>query len=75
MRGRSASLAGALRYSRYGFLKRLLMRLIVWREGGDTDDSRDYDYTDWDAVDGFARGFLGEIVEPAGAPPSRELPA
>ncbi|MCC2662695.1 MAG: hypothetical protein K0S35_617 [Geminicoccaceae bacterium] len=51
------------------------MRLIVWREGGDTDDSRDYDYTDWDAVDGFARGFLGEIVEPAGAPPSRELPA
>ena len=31
---RSASLAGALPYSRYGFFKRLLMRLIVWREGG-----------------------------------------
>jgi menaquinone-dependent protoporphyrinogen oxidase len=75
VRGRSASLAGALPYSRYGFLKRLLMRLIVWREGGDTDDSRDYDDTDWDAVECFARSFLGEIVEPAGAPPTRERPA
>lgn len=72
---RSASLAGALPYSRYGFFKRLLMRLIVWREGGDTDASRDYEYTDWDAVDGFARSFLGEAVEPAGAPPPREPPA
>jgi menaquinone-dependent protoporphyrinogen oxidase len=69
---RTASLAGALPYSRYGVLKRLLMRLIVWREGGDTDSSRDYDYTDWGAVDGFARSFLGEVAEPAVAQPSRE---
>jgi menaquinone-dependent protoporphyrinogen oxidase len=68
---RTASLAGALLYRRYGFLKRLLMRLIVWREGGDTDAGRDYEYTDWEAVEGFARRFLEEVVEPARAPSSR----
>jgi menaquinone-dependent protoporphyrinogen oxidase len=68
---RSASLAGALLYSRYGLLKGLLMRLIVWREGGDTDASRDYEYTDWEAVEAFARSFLDEVLEPARAPTSR----
>lgn len=68
---RSASLAGALLYSRYGILKRLLMRLIVWREGGDTDASRDYEYTDWEAVEAFVRSFLDEVLEPARAPTSR----
>jgi menaquinone-dependent protoporphyrinogen oxidase len=47
--------AGALLYTRYGWFKRHLMRTIVRREGGDTDTSRDYEYTDWDAVEHFAR--------------------
>ena len=50
-------LAGALPYRRYGLALRLLMRFIVGRAGGDTDTSRDYEYTDWDAVEGFARVF------------------
>lgn len=45
---------GALAYTQYGWLKRRVMRVIAQREGGDTDTSRDYDYTDWDEVDGFA---------------------
>jgi menaquinone-dependent protoporphyrinogen oxidase len=51
------SFAGALPYSRYPFLLRLVMRFIVGRAGGDTDTSRDYEYTDWRAVDGFADAF------------------
>jgi menaquinone-dependent protoporphyrinogen oxidase len=34
------------------------MRRIASRKGLDTDTSRDYDYTDWDAVDRFARDFV-----------------
>lgn len=46
--------AGALAYTRYGWLKRAVMKRIVASEGGDTDTSRDHEYTDWDAVDDFA---------------------
>jgi len=30
------------------------MKAITAREGGPTDTSRDYDFTDWPAVDQFA---------------------
>ena len=46
--------AGALVYTQYGWLKRHVMRAIVKREGGDLDMSRDYEYTDWAAVERFA---------------------
>lgn len=56
--------AGALKYSHYGFVKRAVMRSIARKEGGDTDTSQDYDYTDWPSVDRFAenlvRWFHGE---------------
>lgn len=45
---------GALLYTRYGFLKRKMMQLIAKQRGGPTDTKRDYDLTDWDAVDQFA---------------------
>jgi menaquinone-dependent protoporphyrinogen oxidase len=47
--------AGALVYTRYGWFKRRVMRAISRREGGDTDMSRDHEYTDWQAVEQFAR--------------------
>jgi menaquinone-dependent protoporphyrinogen oxidase len=50
----TAVFAGALQYSKYGAFKRLLMILFVGLAGGDTDTSRDYDYTDWNAVERFA---------------------
>ena len=33
------------------------MRLLMGQGDHPTDTSRDYDYTDWDAVDRFAREF------------------
>lgn len=63
----TASFAGALRYSRYNFAIRFLMRMIVGHAGGETDTSRDYEYTDWAAVERFAREFAGRIRLPAAA--------
>jgi menaquinone-dependent protoporphyrinogen oxidase len=70
------TVAGALRYTRYGFLKRYLMRRIARKAGGGTDTTRDYEYTDWEALKSFAGAFhrsLGGNGE-TGARPSR-LPA
>ncbi len=53
--------AGTLLYSHYGFIKRRLMKKISKDMGsGDTDTSRDYEYTDWKDVRHFAENFLEE---------------
>lgn len=57
----AATFAGALPYSRYATWKRLLMRAFVGLAGGDTDASRDYEYTDWYAVDRFAEAFARSL--------------
>lgn len=57
--------AGALRYSRYGFLKRLLMKRIARKEGGGADATRDYEYTDWRAVREFALRFARDHAGPS----------
>jgi len=54
---------GALQYSKYGAFKRLLMIAFVGLAGGDTDTSRDYEYTDWDAVDRFADRATGDRID------------
>ena len=53
----SATFAGAVKYTQYGFLTRLIMKLISKREGGNTDTSQDHEYTDWDAVIRFTKQF------------------
>jgi len=53
--------AGALAYTRYGWIKRRLMRSIARRQGVDTDMTRDHEYTDWDVVGEFARDALEHI--------------
>jgi menaquinone-dependent protoporphyrinogen oxidase len=58
--------AGALLYTRYGWIKRRVMRSTVRKEGGDTDTSRDYEYTDWSAVEALARD-VGRLVRAASA--------
>lgn len=51
-------IAGALVYTQYNFFIRHLMKLIVKHEGRtELDTSRDYDFTDWDAVERFAHEF------------------
>ena len=49
--------AGAVRYTKYNWLLRFVMRRISKSKGLETDTSRDYEYTNWDAVDRFARSF------------------
>ena len=49
--------AGALPYTQYGWLRRLVMRRIVAKAGGDIDTSRDYEYTDWSDLGHFAADF------------------
>lgn len=51
---RTATIAGALLYTRYSPFIRFLMKMIVGHCGGDTDTTRDFEYTDWAAVDAFA---------------------
>jgi menaquinone-dependent protoporphyrinogen oxidase len=47
-------MAGMLDYPSYGFLDRLMIRLIMKMTGGPTDPKVVVDYTDWDDVDRFA---------------------
>lgn len=56
-----AIFGGALLYTRYNPFIRFLMRMIVGIAGGDTDASRDYEYTDWAAVERFAAGFAARL--------------
>jgi len=50
---RSLPVAGALAYSQYNFLVKLAMKWIARRSGAPTDTSRDYEFTDWQAVERF----------------------
>ena len=49
------SFAGALQYLKYDFMTRLLMRMIAKHQHQPTDTARDYEYTDWEQVENFAR--------------------
>lgn len=55
-------IAGALPYSKYNMIIRFVMKRIAAKAGGDTDTSRDYEYTDWNAVDRFARDFGARLL-------------
>ena len=55
--------AGALPYTKYGWLQRLVMKRIVAKAGGDTDTRRDYEYTDWNDLRHFAADF-GQPLDP-----------
>jgi menaquinone-dependent protoporphyrinogen oxidase len=58
----SAVFRGALRYSKYGPIKRRVVQAFAAVGGHDTDTSRDYDYTDWKAVDSFATAFAALVT-------------
>ncbi|MBG6242727.1 MAG: menaquinone-dependent protoporphyrinogen IX dehydrogenase [Candidatus Symbiopectobacterium sp. Dall1.0] len=49
--------AGALRYPRYGWLDRVMIQLIMRMTGGETDSSKEIEYTDWQQVEHFAHEF------------------
>ena len=52
--------AGALLYTHYDFFKKLIMRMIQKRKGGNTDVSGDYEYTDWTKL----KVFLEKMLKP-----------
>jgi menaquinone-dependent protoporphyrinogen oxidase len=53
------SVAGALAYSKYNFLVRFLIKRIARKAGAPTDTSRDYEFTDWAALDRFVEDLSG----------------
>jgi menaquinone-dependent protoporphyrinogen oxidase len=55
--------AGALLYTQYNFLIRFVMRHIARKAGAATDTSRDYEYTDWVALDHFVEELAREISQ------------
>jgi menaquinone-dependent protoporphyrinogen oxidase len=62
--------AGALRYTKYNFIIRQVMRMISKRAGGSTDTSHDHEYTDWVGLERFAEKMLQRLsarAEPASA--------
>ncbi len=56
-----AIFAGALSYTQYNPLLKWWMRRISEKAGGDTDTSKDYEYTDWNSVSRFVEDFLNEL--------------
>ncbi|MGI5860450.1 MAG: flavodoxin domain-containing protein [Myxococcales bacterium] len=62
-------IGGAVSYTSYNPLTKLLMRL-VFRSLGATDTSRDYVFTDWLAVQHFADGFA-DLLEELPTPPEQ----
>jgi menaquinone-dependent protoporphyrinogen oxidase len=65
--------AGAIRYSEYGFLKRLMMKRIAEDATGDTDASKDYEYTDWEDVASFVDAVDALIESEVVAEPDRRV--
>jgi menaquinone-dependent protoporphyrinogen oxidase len=57
----SVAFAGALPYRRYDWLTRLVMRRVSRSAGHTTDTSRNHVYTDFAAVDAFARRFVRRL--------------
>ena len=60
----SASIAGAINYTRYNLLLRWYMKRASAKNGGATDTSRDHEYTDWAQVDRFA-AVIANAISPA----------
>jgi len=59
----NATFAGAVKYTQYNFITRLIMKRISQKEGGNTDTAHDHEYTDWEAVARFAEHFTEKLSE------------
>jgi menaquinone-dependent protoporphyrinogen oxidase len=60
--------AGELSFSKYGFFRRLAMKAIAKKEMGSVDASHDSEFTDWPAVERFARDFVARTGAQAPSP-------
>jgi menaquinone-dependent protoporphyrinogen oxidase len=62
------SVAGSIAYTKYSWPTRLVMKYISRRTARPTDTSRDWEFTDWDAVTRMAREFAEAVEAPTGEP-------
>lgn len=53
--------AGAVKYSQYTPVERVLFKTVSAITTGDTDTTQDYEYTDWDDVESFANEFADYV--------------
>ena len=54
----STIVAGAVKFTKYNPLLRFITRRALAAKGSNLDPHRDYDFTNWEAVEHFARGFV-----------------
>jgi len=50
--------AGAVKYTKYDYFRKFIMRMISRKAGGGTNISKDFEYTDWEQVKSFALDFI-----------------
>jgi menaquinone-dependent protoporphyrinogen oxidase len=53
----TATFAGALPFTRYGWFGKRIMKAIWRREGFDVEITRDYEYTRWEDMDRFSDAY------------------
>ena len=58
--------AGALKYTEYDYFRRWILKRISASQGGPTDTTRDYEFTDWNALESFCVRFVREAPVIAG---------
>ena len=51
-------LGGALRFTKYDYFQEQFVKFVVMKRSGDPSPERDHEFTDWNALAGFADRFL-----------------
>lgn len=54
---------GKIDYPKYDFVDKMMIRFIMWMTKGPTDPNSVTEFTDWDAVDAFARKLGSDAAE------------
>lgn len=57
-----AVFAGALYYPRYTFWDRFMIKLIMKLTGGETDTTKEIEYTNWGSVDQFVQQIKTQLL-------------
>ena len=55
--------AGALLYPRYKWIDRVMIQLIMKITGGETDTTKEIEYTDWGNLKGICRKGLRRRIK------------
>jgi menaquinone-dependent protoporphyrinogen oxidase len=67
------SFTGAVAYTRYSLLLRWWLKRISRSQGLPTDTSHDWDFTEWDEVERFARHFAATVAKAPRHPAPRSV--